>query len=614
MANISLNVGATSVNASLMTPTNIKDGSVTTSKLADGAVTANKIANGAVTSNKIANGAVTTVKLADGSVTTEKLNDAVRGQVNALSNGDAVIYFGAWESGGANASGFYVDADKIRCTTLLPVKRGHTYTFKYNGVAMDIVRYTSLTFNGGTNIAWNAVVDREYTFANDYYIAIALRTNDLSAQKPYVLEAEVLAKKSYVDNDVHGSTTYPPEMEQGSISSVDGSKSTSSKRIRSVRRYKKSEVDTVTVATGYQLLLAQYDATGAYISNTSWSASIAKNSITGYEFFIVVRATNEAAITPSTNTGITVNLTSQTVMSLLPKIWDEEKSRKSDIDAVNNQINLISSVVEPFSSGINQIARLGWKPYAANYPPEQSLASYKLAYAMGMRILLADLRKTSDGVFVCIHDESINSVARNNDGTQISETVNVADHTLAELNQYDYGIKKGYPNEGILTLDAFLQLCGRLNCVPVIETKIWLLATEVESICLMVRRYGLQDGFIWAEMPTTEIATRTCTIVRNMLPNATIMIRGGSYSEYSLSSAITFSGADKKTILSFTDTEHITSETIASCRENNIDIEYSQVDTTDAMDALYALDIFSDVRYWVSAEFNVHDYIMSKLA
>lgn len=56
MANISLNVGATSVNASLMTPTNIKDGSVTTDKLADGAVT------------------------------TEKLNEAVRGQISDLKS------------------------------------------------------------------------------------------------------------------------------------------------------------------------------------------------------------------------------------------------------------------------------------------------------------------------------------------------------------------------------------------------------------------------------------------------------------------------------------------------------------------------------------------------
>lgn len=66
MANISLNVGATSVNASLMTPTNIKDGSVTTDKLADGAVT--------------------TVKLADGSVTTEKLGEDVRGQISDLKS------------------------------------------------------------------------------------------------------------------------------------------------------------------------------------------------------------------------------------------------------------------------------------------------------------------------------------------------------------------------------------------------------------------------------------------------------------------------------------------------------------------------------------------------
>lgn len=82
MANISLNVGATSVNASLMTPTNIKDGSVTTSKLADGAVIENKIADGAVTS----------AKLADGSVTTEKLNAAVRGQISDLKSAVDSLY------------------------------------------------------------------------------------------------------------------------------------------------------------------------------------------------------------------------------------------------------------------------------------------------------------------------------------------------------------------------------------------------------------------------------------------------------------------------------------------------------------------------------------------
>lgn len=86
MANISLNVGATSVNASLMTPTNIKDGSVTTDKLADGAVTANKIADGAVTTVKLADGSVTTSKLADGSVTTEKLNADVREQISDLKS------------------------------------------------------------------------------------------------------------------------------------------------------------------------------------------------------------------------------------------------------------------------------------------------------------------------------------------------------------------------------------------------------------------------------------------------------------------------------------------------------------------------------------------------
>lgn len=286
---------------------------------------------------------------------------------------------------------------------------------------------------------------------------------------------------------------------------------------------------------------------------------------------------------------------------------------KEEADSSSEKVGIIESTIPQSTTGIKQIARLGWKPYTAYYPPEQSVDSYKLAYDMGMRMLLADLRKTSDGVFVCIHDDTINDVARNNDGTTISETITVAGHTLAELNQYNYGIKKGYPNRGILTLEQFLQTCATLNCSPVLELKVWTTTEDVGKICLMVRKYGLQDSFVWMESQDSTISARTCPIIRTNLPNATIMIAGGNTPDVAVTVAANYSGADKKTAISCADLSTLTSTVISDCRTNNIDIAYFRIDSTDEMDTAYATEVFNEIKYWVSCEINIHDYLIEKL-
>lgn len=524
--------------------------------------------------------------------------------------GDKTVILDSWESGGYNADGTYVTSDKIKIKALIPVSKGQTYVIKYNGqTAMDVVFYTSDDFSGGKIFDWGVSADITHTMANDYYLGIALRTSNLGAVKPVIVQKNVIA----LVKNVIGNTAYTPPMIQYGTSSIDGSLVARNDRICTKIKYRTEDVLSVSIGDKYQFLLAQFNDNGDFLGNTSWRTAVEKSSITGSNFRITVKANNGSNILPNATTGLTINLESQSTTDLLLKLYDDQEERKADDADLKNQISDIKAVVIADSIGFNQIARLGWKPYSGYFPPEQSLASYKLAYNMGMRMLLADVRKTSDNVLVCFHDASINSTARNSDGTTISETINIADHTLAELNAYDYGIYKGYSNEGILTLDAFLKLCGQINCVPILETKIWLLAEEVNSIVTMVRKYGLQDGFIWAEMADSTIATRTCTIIRQKLPNATVMIRGGAYSNDALSTAVAFSGADKKTILSFTDYTYITAETVATCRENNIDIEYSMVSTEADLDALYANSAFGDIRYIVCSEFNVHNYIMNKI-
>lgn len=63
--------------------------------------------------------------------------------------------------------------------------------------------------------------------------------------------------------------------------------------------------------------------------------------------------------------------------------------------------------------------------------PENTLVAFQRAFAEEADILETDLRRTADGVFVCIHDETVN---RTTDGHGY-----VAEKTLAELKMLDAG-------------------------------------------------------------------------------------------------------------------------------------------------------------------------------
>ena len=168
----------------------------------------------------------------------------------------------------------------------------------------------------------------------------------------------------------------------------------------------------------------------------------------------------------------------------------EEKS-----DTTNDKILMLPST--NYDNVIRSINRIGYDVYNPNTPPEQSIESFKLAYNKGFRILLCDLRFTKDNIPVCIHDDTINSVARNTDGTEISENIIVSEKNLAELNKYDFGIKKGniYSGTDILTLDKMCELVKKLGVELYIEVKDSLEGADekINNAVNIVRKYGLKN-------------------------------------------------------------------------------------------------------------------------
>lgn len=103
--------------------------------------------------------------------------------------------------------------------------------------------------------------------------------------------------------------------------------------------------------------------------------------------------------------------------------------------------------------------------------PEETITAYKQSALHGFDFVECDVRLTSDGVPVLLHDATINRTARNADGTEISDTINIAGITYAQALEYDFGIYMGsqYAGEKIATLDELLTLCRNTGMRPYVE-------------------------------------------------------------------------------------------------------------------------------------------------
>ena len=97
--------------------------------------------------------------------------------------------------------------------------------------------------------------------------------------------------------------------------------------------------------------------------------------------------------------------------------------------------------------------------------PENTLAAFIMSKKKGYSYVECDVRFTSDGIPVLLHDADID---RTSNGTG-----NIADMTFEEVRALDFGSWKSsdYVGEQIPTLDEFLLLCKRLDIHPYIELK-----------------------------------------------------------------------------------------------------------------------------------------------
>ena len=129
------------------------------------------------------------------------------------------------------------------------------------------------------------------------------------------------------------------------------------------------------------------------------------------------------------------------------------------------------------------------------------------------------VRVTTDGVFFNCHDDTINNVARNMDGTAIANPIATNGRSLAELNSYDWGIAYGseYAGATVPTLDDGLKYAAIYNMGVTWHSATALIETDqyIAEQLAMIDKYGLANNLIVATASGQNFATARKFLAHN---------------------------------------------------------------------------------------------------
>ena len=114
-----------------------------------------------------------------------------------------------------------------------------------------------------------------------------------------------------------------------------------------------------------------------------------------------------------------------------------------------------SASEEHHTSG-NVIAHMG---YSAKYP-ENSIIAFEGAGSMGYMGIETDVQMTADGVLVCFHDDTLDSVT--------TGSGKIRDKTWNELSDITYNTDA---TQKIATFNDYLDICKKYGCIAVIDIK-----------------------------------------------------------------------------------------------------------------------------------------------
>lgn len=209
----------------------------------------------------------------------------------------------------------------------------------------------------------------------------------------------------------------------------------------------------------------------------------------------------------------------------LPNLWmytndDSEitvTQKYAPKEYIDENITAMNDKIETLTAFGANVITANHRGYHDGFP-ENTLWAFAQSKIKGFDWIETDVRLTSDGVAVLLHDESINRTARNADGTSISSTINISDITYEQALDYDFGIYAGSQFAGtkIVTAEECIAFCKNAGLNIVMEVKV----INSGTICAgLAKKYAMEDHIIWASFGSPELAE-----VNAVLPTATIAL------------------------------------------------------------------------------------------
>lgn len=176
-----------------------------------------------------------------------------------------------------------------------------------------------------------------------------------------------------------------------------------------------------------------------------------------------------------------------------------------------------------FTGSNSNVRAVCHRGFTVDGAPENTLFSFAAAKQRGFEYVETDISFTSDCVPVLLHDTTINRTARNADGTELDEPVNIYDISYEALQEYDFGIASGPEYAG-------LKICTFEDCVKFCKwagIKIWAelktngssggdgMEANVKTCTDLVKKYGMDKSVTWISYSPALLGC-----VKNELPKA----------------------------------------------------------------------------------------------
>ena len=230
-----------------------------------------------------------------------------------------------------------------------------------------------------------------------------------------------------------------------------------------------------------------------------------------------------------------------------------------------------------YDTPINSVNHRGYNTVA----PENTLPAYKLSKRNGFNIVETDVRFTSDGVAVLLHDKTVD---RTSNGTGEINSM-----TYAQARELDFGSWKSsaYTGTKIPSFEEFLLLCKNLNLYAYAEIQPTTKANVIALInlarsCGMIRKvtwisfYPEMLGYAVMEEPTARVGVNASDGIDI---DAVKMLRSG------LNDVFVNYAADT-----------LTSAIISDCQTAKVPLEVWTVDSESGITALdgYITGVTSD--------------------